>query len=220
MNVLDKHIKEFAKVCNISSKKEKLINARKRLFELEREMAKLTLDYEGGTYVHMLDEYESLKIERDKLSSFETGKLNVITIPLGMKLKKMESNPQIGKYLNLKREYLELLSSLGDYYETINVKFRKLFSEYNVPNIYVFQGYVDNSKKLASARNIILPDMNLLYREEKETIIYPVYEISSNRDLRHFYNKVSFKYLEAMAEDYSFDLDSKNLGKIRVKNNR
>ena len=193
---MDKQIKDFVMKCNISSKKEELINTKKKIFELEREMANLVLDYEVGTYVHLS---ENSEIEKTNKS-----------------LKKMEKNKNVLRYLECKKELMLISNTIGQYERSINSNFRKMFSDYIVPDIYVFQGYVD--KNLASAKNIIMPEVNMLYRQEKSTIIYPVYDITSNRDLRHFYNRVSFKYLEAMSEDYTFDLANKKLGKVRIKN--
>ena len=214
---MDMQIRKFVKRCKVQEKKEKLIETKKMLLKLQSEMANLTLNYEVGKYVYMLDEYDNLRAEKNAVTGIEMGKLNVKMMSMGKELKKMEGNPKIIKYLELKRKYLELLAVVGEYAESINYDFRRCFYDYNIPKIFVFQGYIGENNEITTAKNIILPDTIALYRKVTDTIIYPIEDNNSNKSLRHFYNKVSFKYLEEMTNDYSFDLESKNLGKVKIR---
>ena len=190
---MDKRIKEIVKHYHIDEKRANNIKNKERMFILEREMAKLTLNYTVGTYVHLLENYN--KEDYDKL-------------------KWMEKNLNIVKYLELKREYMYLLSKRGEYEKSINVDFRNAFREYKTPNIFIYDGNVGN---LSTAKNVILPEINEIYRDSKDTIIYPYYPLDSNREYRHFYNKASFKYLEGLSQDFDFDLSNKKIGKVRIK---
>ena len=214
---MDRQIREFVDECGIYEKKEKLIETKKRLFKLEREMADLAFDYEVGTYVHMLDECNDLRIKKRTASGREAVKIKNEISSMEKVLKKMENNSKIIEYLECKKEYLSILKNIGKYEKSINTDFRNCFYDYDVPNIFVFQGYVGKNKEIVSAKNIILPDTVALYRKVSDVVIYPVEDNNSNRVLRHFYNRVSFKYLEEMTKDFNFDLQGKNIGKIRVK---
>ena len=215
---MDKKIKKIVELNQIHEYRERFIQTKKVLFKMERKMANLTLDYEVGTYVHALDEYEDLRIKKNTTNGVQAEKITLQMLALGKKIKKTneKNNPKIVEYLKLKEEYFALLDAVGDYAKSINIDFRKSFYEYHVPDIYVFQGYVDNKRTIVNAKNIVLPDTNLLYRDTKATIIFPITDITSNRDLRHFYNKVSFKYLEDMTNDYEFNLENKNIGKVKI----
>ena len=121
---LNNQIKEFVQECKIEEKKKKLIEAKKKLYKLEREMANMSLNYEVGTYIHMLDEFDDLILKRWNTPAKDIGKINTLIIPLGKKLGKMKNNPDIIKYLELKEEYLSLQDTLGDYHKSINEDFR------------------------------------------------------------------------------------------------
>ena len=67
-------------------------------------------------------------------------------------------------------------------------------------------------------KNIISKkSLNQEYNKREIYLISPIYNMDSFRDFRHFYNKTSFHYLESLCEDYSFDINNKNLGKIKVR---
>ena len=198
-------IKKIVSECRIDEEREQFKIIKDKLFLLERKMANLTLDYGVGTYVHMLEEYSSLE-PTDKRRK-----------ELKRKLKVLGYNPSIIKYLEFKKYYDWYSYSLSNYAKGINVEFRNLVGQYKVPDVFVFQGYVDEYKRIASAKNIVIPKVDMLYCDEKTIMIYPSYDITSNRELRHFYNRVSYKYLEAMTNDYCFDNDSKNIGKVKIK---
>ena len=213
---MDENIKEYAELCQVALHRERLLKTKESLFKLERAMAHLTFDYEVGTFVHMRDEYIDLKNKKCTVNGEKLNKITLKMQPLIKKLQMMRDNPKVVKYLELEKEYEVLLDILGDYAQSINIDFREAISDYQVPGIYVFQGYFNNDKTLIQTKNIIRQDSKVLYtRPTNNTIIFPIADMTSKRDLRHFYNKISFKYLEAMTYDYSFSLDNKKLGKVR-----
>lgn len=213
---MEKQIKEFVQECKIETKKKRLIETKKMLYKLEREMANMSLNYEVGTYIHMLDEFDDLILKRWNTPAKDIGKINTLIIPLGKKIGRMKNNPDIIKYLELKEEYLSLQDTLGEYHKSINEDFRNKFKSYNIPNIFIFQGYIDDSKKISISKNIILPEVKEIFKYSPDTIIYPVYELKSNREYRKFYNRISYKYLEEVTNDFCLELNNKNIGKVKI----
>ncbi len=212
---MDKQIKEFVELCQIREQKERLLNTKQELFKLERKMANLAMDYEVGTFIHLGDEYEELRNKKFNATGDELSKLIPKMQPIIKRLQRMKENPKVKKYLELQEVYYGLLDMLGDYAKSINVDFRESVSEYKIPSIYVFQGYFNNDKTMIETKNIVQPEIKVLFtRPTSNTIIHPITEITSKRDLRHFYNKISFKYLEAMTNDYDYGLVSKKLGRV------
>ena len=52
--------------------------------------------------------------------------------------------------------------------------------------------------------------------DDANTVIMPNKELKSRKKARHFYNKTSFKYLEALINDSNYSLEEKNLGKVKI----
>ena len=184
-------IKTIVDKCQIREKEEILIQTKKELFALDRAMAKLTLDWEVGTYVHNLNEGEVLTSLTD--------------------------NSKIREYQELRAYYLHLKETLGDYHKSINVDFRKELTSLDLPDIYIYQKHY----KFPMYHHIILPNLIVALIPElskgNSEAVFSQYELHSKRENRHFYNKTSFAYLEALTKDYDFSLESKDLGKVKIK---
>ena len=118
------------------------------------------------------------------------------------------------KQLRIKRQ---MDDERSNYCKCINIDLRNDLRILDLPNIFVFQGYIDRFQKLKVARHIILGEAIQVYKDTPDTIIYPVTELVSKRKFRHFYNRTSFNYLEQLAIDESFDIKTKKLGRIIIK---
>ena len=96
----------------------------------------------------------------------------------------------------------------------IVIDLREELSKHELPNIYVYQE--DNHDPLF--RHIIVPDRIVTASfTEDGMAIFPLYILDSNREFRHFYNKTSFKYLEELSIDRSYNLENKRFGKVIIK---
>ena len=201
-------IKNIVKSLNIEEKKKELLISRKKLFNLKVQMSKLTFDRTVGLYGYYLDEMMYL-ILKSKNSS-NTDIFNKIK-KLETKAKELEIYDSVKEYGALRDEYFKTLDD-SDYYKTINIDLREKLSELEIPNIYIEQSKYDYDKNIISKKAL-----NEEYNKREIYLISPIYSIDSFRDFRHFYNKTSFHYLESLCEDYSFDINNKNLGKIKVR---
>ena len=183
-------IKTIVDKCQIREKKEQFFKTKEELFALERAMAKLTLDWEVGTYVH----------------NFESTAIMPET-----------DNPKIREYQELRSYYLHLKETLGNYHKSINVDLRKELASIDMPDIYIYQKHY----KFPMYHHIILPNLIVLIIPKlsngQHEAVFPEYELNSARENRHFYNKTSFAYLEALTKDYDFNLENKKLGKVKIK---
>ena len=212
---MNRTIKDIAELHNIASLKEEYIRNKELIYKLERRLAKMSLDYKVGKYINNRDKYYDLIEKRETAKELDQERLKKEIKLQGEKLELLDDgNQKIKDYLELEKEYNNLKETQGEYHRGINEDFRYEFTTYEVPNIFIYQGHVAN---ILVAKNIILPEVKEIYEETKDIIIYPPYELKSNREYRHFYNKISFKYLEEISNDYNFELENKKLGKIRIR---
>ena len=212
---MNRSIKELVNMHNISERKEEYLRNRELIYKLERLLARMSLDHKVGTYINNRDKYHDLIDKREHAKGKELDMINKEIIIQSKKMKLLDDGShKVKEYIETERECQILKDMLGDYYRAINEGFRYEFNSYEVPNIYVYQGNVAN---IVVTKNIILPDIKEIYEVTNDIIVFPPYELKSNREYRHFYNRVSFKYLEKMTEDYTFDLDNKNIGKVKIR---
>ena len=212
---MNRKIKEIVQMHNIEDLREEYIMDKEFVYKLERKLARLSFNHKVGKYVNMRDRYDDLIMKMETAKGKRKDYYRNEIQALGIELKKLrDGNQDIEDYLDIERDYVSLKETLGEYHRVINEDFRNEFNSYEAPNIFIYQGTIAN---LEVAHNIILPEIKEVYEETRDIIIYPPYELTSNREYRHFYNKVSFKYLEALTSDYSFDLENKKIGKVRVK---
>ena len=206
---MNSDIKDIVYSLDIPNKKKKLEYNKERLFKVKCEMSRMTFDRKVGLYAFYLDEMHYLiglletdGVNRDKYLS----KLK----ELDEKLKPYNSDPDIKRYNELRDEYYRILYD-HDYFFTVNIGLREELSKIELPKIYVEQSHFDFDKNIVDKSPLAPLD------ENSSTFVEPLYYMESIRDYRHFYNKTSFKYLEQLCEDFSFDLESKDLGKVRIR---
>ena len=212
---MDNEIREIVERLKIKEYKEGYLNNQERLFKLERLMSTMTFDREVGLYAFYMDEINYLIKElvdsepsiREKICE----KINTIEI----KANELEKKSKVQDYIMLRKQYFNILFNnkyYDNYFKLINITLREELSKLKKNDIYIAQSKYDYDKNIIDSSSLTFNKI------EKGTIlIEPVYDMNSNREFRHFYNKTSFKYLEGLTEDYSFDLEGKNLGKVKIR---
>ena len=187
--------------------KKRWQDAQKTIFQLERDMAKLTLDHQVGTYAHNLDEMlsiiQKLQVTKDTEEIFLLKQRLFI---LDLKNKKMQNNEKVQKYLSIRNNHYYLLSQNNAYYKAMQNDFCKALQDIDTPDIYVYQGENQLPKHIISGNEA-----------DTEAQIYPFYDLKSKRDFRHFYNQVHFRYLDSLLESKSFHVEDNHLGKVKIK---
>ena len=124
---------------------------------------------------------------------------------------KLRDDPNVQKYREIITKIYWLERQAVEYYRGIQIALRNRLAFFEEPDIYVYYGTFDD-KQLT--RNIISDDLMLL--DDANTVIMPNKELKSRKKARHFYNKTSFKYLEALINDNNYSLEEKNLGKVKI----
>ena len=126
----------------------------------------------------------------------------------------LENHYGVMKYKRFNDELLIFEEFIKKYYICINVILRNELLNYDIPDIFVYQGQVDGYDLY---RNILVPNSVKLGLDKEDQVIYPDRELKSNREYRKFYNRVSFRYIEDLTRDYSYDLEGKKLRKVKIE---
>lgn len=200
-------IKEIVDSLEINGIRDQLIKDKKQLFKNEREMALLTHDREVGLFAFNFDEYLNL-IEKSKES--DDIKLKKRINELEEFFTNYEMSDKVNRYVELRNESYRIINRNDYYYKLINIYLRGELSDIDLPQIYVKYGN--------KYRHIIDDELIKNSINSEDIVISPIYDMESKRDYRHFYNKVSFHYLEELSNDCEFGLENKKLGKVLVKN--
>ena len=135
-------------------------------------------------------------------------------------LKRLEEDRNVLYYKSIYNEICFLEGRIRNYYLTMNVNLRRELVSMDLPNIFVYQGLLDHDSDLKLYRHILIPNNVKIGMDEGDTIIYPDYEIKSNREYRRFYNRVSYRYIDNLSKDCSYSLEGKKLTKVRIVDNR
>ena len=204
-----KEIKQIVDKLKITDKRNKLIENNNKILKLKTAMSKLALFKNVAHYAYNYRLIEYLEKEETEESLFEIIKLeeeNAILLA--------DENVYLYKIL---QDYIKILEKENsDYYQTIQTKLRYELMSLNHPNIYIYQGKLDPKYKDKAFMHIIDYTHYFTDGNYPDISIMPYDELDSNRQNRHFYNGVSFKYLEELTKDYSFDLDNKNIGRVKI----
>ena len=203
-------IEEIVSNLRIREKKQQLLKNRDRILHIKYQMSQLTFNRTVGLYAFTIDEMEYLIHESKRCNDEKRHELYAKIKELEAKALSMQEDPLVKQYIELRDEYLKLLFD-NDYFVTVNIGLREELSKIGVPNIYVAQHEYDHDKNIVDKSPLVNES------DKKDlVVILPVYNMKSFRDYRHFYNKTSFRYLEELSRDCSFDLKGKNLGKVRT----
>ena len=197
---MNNDIKQIVEELRVKEKKQEYIDNNERMFQLDRHMAKLTFDREVGLYALTYDRYS------DKTKSTEELE------KLKLELESLERLESVAYYKAIRREYDRLNNKRDEYFKCVNIDLRRELSRLELPNIYTLQSEYDFDKHI-----IDKSPLTNEYSKRNIIIVSPIYNMKSIRDFRHFYNKTSFKYLECLSEDYSFELENKKIGKVLIR---
>ena len=197
-------IKEIVDYCDINKKREKAEHNRIIIPHIKRLMSDLCFYKDVYNYVNCRNRLQNEDLYLDE-------KRYILE-----ELEKLKKDKYVKEYIELEKHCNTLFNEITDYYRTIQESLRHELLCLEVPDIYVLQKPIslDGVKKV---RHIIDSNDTLSYKGNyNETLIMPNDMKTSIRKNRHFYNQVSFRYLEALCDDYSFDLDNKDIGKVKI----
>lgn len=199
---MNKHIKELVNFHEISEKRDRVKQNRLLILRLHRDMSDLKLCRNVCLYAYDLDKLEYCDdLEKSILKE---------------EMRILERDKDVIMYKTLLNHVNRLEEEIKEYYKTINIDLREGLMMLDYPDIFVNQGYVDSTKTDKFARNVVIPGSLIVYDEYDDVLIDSYKELDSKKRKRHFYNQVSFRYLEELSKDYSFDLDGKRLGNVKI----
>lgn len=206
-------IKRIVEDCGIDYKRKRLEDNKRNMLMIRNMMSKLCFHQEVARYAYDLD-YEEYYAKKGKLTPEEDLKRFKGQVEMSL----LEDEPNVKAYIELRDELLKMDRECRDYYRTINVDFREELRKTHLPNLFVYQGILDSNLNLKLSRHIIFGNVHEANQETPNMVIYPKEgDISSKRDARHFYSRVSFQYLEHVSQDYTFDPKVKKLGRVDIR---
>ena len=188
-------IEEIVDLYNIKEKREQMHNNRLMIAHLKKEMSDLKLNRDVAIYAAALEKVGY----GEEIHSYLTLAAN------------LRNDPKVSEYIKLKNQVTLLEQQIVDYYRSIQIGLRNRLMYTDTPDIFVYYGMFEED---AIARNIVSDELAFLDKVDK--VVLPTRRIESNRKSRHFYNKVSFKYLEELTKDNSLSIENKDLGKVKV----
>ncbi len=209
---MEKVVKEIANYLNIPQKKHKAELNREEITKCNVWMSDMTAsDINVARYARAIEQIQYLLKDNDPADVWELKRLRE-------EITRLQQNKSVREYQAVIDYRQELIDQISEYYRTIQVDFRRELLDVTLPEIYVSQGQTMTTPRMQITKHIITPGTMILdYAENIDTLILPESQIlTSARSCRHFYNQVSFKYLEQLTDDYSFDLEEKDLGNVRV----
>ena len=203
------NLAELVEGCNVKQRRYKLKNDIRRAKKY-REIIRYLEE------IPIIKSYNN-KIERlNYLNTHFNKKHEQEIIGLRKNIAALETVDPVSFYKSTLQELALLEEYIKKYYITINIILRKELLDHGIPNIYVFQGVLDKDNDLKLYRNIVSPNSVKTELDDEDIGLYPAHDIESQRDYRKFYNRLSFRYMEGLTRDYSFDLDSKNIKNAKV----
>ena len=197
-------IKDIIEYCEIEKKREKLNRNKVLIPHIKRLMSDLCININVSKYAYYKSNLQSE-------NSSETEREYYLE-----ELNKLSKDKNVLEYIEFEKYLNSLYEEIIDYYRTIQEELRYELLELDTPDIYVLQKSIDDNG-YKEAKHIINKDAIVGYKGSfKETLIMPNKINSSKRKNRHFYNQVSFRYLEELSKDCTFDLETKNIGKVKI----
>ncbi len=205
-------IKSIVEGLGITEKRERLMDNTLKIFQIKSDMSKLTFNREVGLYVFDRDKIAALEEEGKEENRPEIDRLKA-------EARWLSKKDDVIAY-NALQDTLDILKEENQkYYQSIQIDLREELLNVELPEIFVYQGALEDKSDLKLCRHIVSPSsIMVFYKEGSETIVYPMKPEMSQREARHFYNRTSFRYLEQLSKDHSFSLKGKKLGKVKTLN--
>lgn len=204
-------IKQIVTSLRIQERREELEENKRKILSLKKQMSDLCLHKNVAKYAYNSDRLKEL-VEKVIREHDESVKPELQRLREEIEL--LVEDPYVVEYQTLRYQVQEMELDNKDYFQTINITLREKLIEEELPSIYIYQGLLAPTQKKLY-RNIIDPE-ELTTDESSKTLILPNYMFTSRRKERHFYSHNSFHYLEQLSKDYSYDLEGKKLGRVKV----
>ena len=122
-------------------------------------------------------------------------------------IQNQEKQEEVLLYKRTRDLYNQIKKENHKYQQIIQKEFRERLCTIETIPYYVSQG---NEKE---AKHIIHKEL-----EKKEANVYPQKELKSKRKYRHFYNKLSFQYLESIMDTNDLEIKEKQKRKVKIMN--
>ena len=183
-----------SKLKKLKEQKEKIITNKTKILQIKKKLSDLKLNHNVATYAYSMDKI-TWKEEVDKY------------LKITEDLKKDE---KVQEYIKLDNQLNSLEQEKINYYKDIQITLKDEINKRNKPTAFV---YFNKDKNNIITRDITSSQLSLL--ELNNEVVLPYNELKSKRKRRHFYNRVSFKYLEELTNDNDFSIENKNLGNIK-----
>jgi len=203
---MEKRIQETVKYLDIPNKKRKVELNRGLITSCNASLSDMTSNQVVAQYAYDLDQLVYLVKENNPEKLDEIKRLRKEIDELEYKSKEVREYKFVLEYRS------DLEKQISDYYKTIQVDLRNELMYLTLPDIFVSQGP-------CVGKHIIVPGTYFYTPElaDFDTLIVPEQmDLTSARNSRHLYNQVSFRYLEQLTEDYSYDVENKDLGNVKV----
>ena len=183
------------KIKNLKEQKEQIIKNESKVLQLKIKMSDLTIHNNVAQFAHAIDEM----LEEHKVSEY----LKLAT--------KFKDDENVQEYIELRRNLNKLENEIIENKKKIQKDLKKAIKKRQIstPNIY----YGRDEKNNVITKNITTNQLSLL-KESKEVIL-PTTELKSKKNIRHFYNRISFKYLEQLVNNNDYSLEKKDLGRVK-----
>ena len=186
-----------SEIKRIREQKEKIIKDQPKILSLKTKISDLKIHRNVAIYAYFMDK---ILIEEEIHSYLDIAK-------------KLKDDENVQKYIKLKKQLDSLEQEKIDYYKEIQTKLKDQINRKKEATAFVYYGRDEDNHIIT--RDITSSQLSLLDLDEQ--VILPFKELESKRKIRHFYNRVSFKYLEELTKDNDFSLNNKNLGRVKVK---
>jgi len=209
-------IKEIVANLAIEQKRAKVLKNKKEMLNLSRQMSALTFNINVAKYAYNLDTLRYKQAALVNASEEEQKKILLDIERIKLEQDTLEIDDNVQEYIRLLTEYQKLDQENKDFHRLINETLRTELLDLDLPEIFVHQGLLEKDSKYHLYRHLIAHGTYISSPESPDQTIYPSKEVTSNRRSRHYYNKISYKYLDQLTKDYNFDVPSKKLGKVKI----
>lgn len=209
-------IKQIIENLDIDGKREQVKQNKREMLNLKTQMSNLTFHLNVAKYANSIDVIKLKYKDFRKAPEDKKQQLLLELEKLRNEQKALETDPYVQEYQRLLYKYNSLDREKHEFYRLINEALRTELLDLDLPEVYIHQGTLNDSTDYQLYRHLIAPGTFVYSDESPDCAIYPAKKVTSNRRSRHYYNKISYKYLDQLSRDHTFDLQPKKLGKIRI----
>ena len=183
------------KIKNLKEQKEEIIKNERKVLKIKKEISDLKIHRNVALIAHAIDKMN----EDHKVSDY----LKLAT--------EFKDDENVQKYITLLKSLNKLENEIIEYNQKIQKDLKKAINKRKLNTANIYYGRDENNNIIT--KNITTNQLSLL--NENKEVILPTVELKSKKNIRHFYNRISFKYLEQLVIDNDYSLEEKNLGKVK-----